>query len=65
MKRSKRKPKPETEPREEDAALLPTEEERDDPEALHQAEESLGISEWIDPDTGGPAEDGIPRLEDH
>lgn len=32
---------------------------------LHEAESELGISQWIDPDTGGPAEDSIPRLEDH
>ena len=38
-----------------------------DPEAetLQEAESELGISEWIDPDTGGPAEDNVPRLEDH
>lgn len=34
-------------------------------ESLQEAESELGISEWIDPDTGGPAEDSIPRLEDH
>jgi hypothetical protein len=34
-------------------------------ETLQEAESELGISEWIDPDTGGPAEDHIPRLEDH
>ncbi|HEX7053603.1 MAG TPA: hypothetical protein VF211_06665 [Burkholderiales bacterium] len=34
-------------------------------DSLQQAESELGISEWIDPDTGGPAEDNIPRLEDH
>lgn len=34
-------------------------------ETLQEAESELGISEWIDPDTGGPAEDNIPRLEDH
>lgn len=34
-------------------------------ESLHEAESEIGVSEWIDPDTGGPAEDGIPRLEDH
>lgn len=34
-------------------------------ETLREAESELGISEWIDPDTGGPAEDSIPRLEDH
>ena len=37
----------------------------DDPEALHQAESELGISEWIDPDSGEPAEDSVPRIEDH
>lgn len=35
------------------------------PESLQEAESELGISEWIDPDTGGPAEDNVPRLEDH
>jgi hypothetical protein len=34
-------------------------------EGLQEAESELGINEWIDPDTGGPAEDNIPRLEDH
>lgn len=65
MKRTKQKPKPQPEPREADAELLPTEDERDDPDALHEAEQELGINEWIDPDTGVPAEDNIPRLEDH
>lgn len=32
---------------------------------LQEAESEIGISEWIDPDTGGPAEDSVPRLEDH
>ena len=38
-----------------------------DPEAetLQEAESELGISDWIDPDTGGPAEDSIPHIEDH
>jgi hypothetical protein len=36
-----------------------------DPDALPEAESDLGINEWIDPDTGGPAEDSVPRLEDH
>jgi hypothetical protein len=35
------------------------------PETLQEAESELGIAEWIDPDTGGPAEDGVHRLEDH
>src|SRR3954471_5568728 len=34
-------------------------------DTLQEAESEVGISEWIDPDTGGPAEDSIPRLEDH
>jgi hypothetical protein len=34
-------------------------------ETLQEAESELGISEWTDPDTGGPAEDHVPRIEDH
>ena len=34
-------------------------------EDLHEAESEIGVSEWIDPDTGVPAEDHVPRLEDH
>lgn len=34
-------------------------------ETLEQAESELGIADWIDPDTGELAEEGIPRLEDH
>lgn|SRR5690348_194857 len=34
-------------------------------EGLQEAESELGINEWIDPDTGGPAEDNVPRIEDH
>jgi hypothetical protein len=34
-------------------------------ETLAEAESEIGISEWIDPDTGVPAEEGVPRLEDH
>lgn len=37
----------------------------DAPESLQEAESELGISEWIDPDSGVPAEDNVPRLEDH
>jgi hypothetical protein len=40
-------------------------EELELPQALQEAESELGISEWIDPDTGGPAEDNVPRIEDH
>jgi hypothetical protein len=42
-----------------------TEDEFEAGESLHEAESEIGVSEWIDPDTGGPAEDNIPRLEDH
>jgi hypothetical protein len=34
-------------------------------ETLQEAESEIGISEWIDPDTGEPAEESIPRLEEH
>jgi hypothetical protein len=34
-------------------------------ETLAEAEDEIGISGWIDPDTGEPAEDSIPRTEDH
>ena len=34
-------------------------------ESLREAEAELGISDWIDPDTGAPAEGmGHPHLED-
>jgi hypothetical protein len=32
---------------------------------LQEAESDIGVSEWIDPETGGPAEDSVPRIEDH
>ncbi|MCU0969067.1 MAG: hypothetical protein MUF03_09650 [Rubrivivax sp.] len=34
-------------------------------ETLQEAEQELGIAEWIDPETGAPAEDVHARLEDH
>ena len=34
-------------------------------ETLAEAEDEIGISDWIDPDTGQPAEEYIPRTEDH
>ena len=34
-------------------------------ETLAEAENEIGISGWIDPDTGQPAEESIPRTEDH
>ena len=42
-----------------------TAEELEAGESLQEAESEIGMSEWIDPDTGGPAEDNIPRIEDH
>ena len=42
---------------------------REDPtfqatDSVAEAEAELGISEWIDPDTGVPAEESVPRIED-
>ncbi len=66
MKRIRREPQPKVEKSPDaDAELLPTDEELDTAEDLHEAEAELGINEWIDPDTGVPAEDSVPRLEDH
>lgn len=33
-------------------------------ESLEEAEDELGISDWVDPDTGEPAEDSQTRLND-
>ena len=65
MKKAKRTPpkkSPSPEKREEDR-LLDVEEA--DGQDLQEVESELGISQWIDPDTGDPAEDSVPRLEDH
>lgn len=34
-------------------------------ETLEEAESEIGVAEWIDPDTGEPAEEQVPRIEDH
>ena len=34
-------------------------------ETLEEAEDEIGVAGWIDPDTGEPAEEGVPRIEDH
>lgn len=34
-------------------------------ETLTEAEREVGVAEWIDPETGAPAENGAPRVEDH
>ena len=33
-------------------------------ETLEEAEAEIGISDWIDPETGEPAEDSMPHLND-
>ena len=43
----------------------PTEGDLEAENGLQEAESELGINDWIDPDTGGPAEDHIPHIEDH
>jgi hypothetical protein len=42
-----------------------TPEEFEAGESLQEAESEIGMAEWIDPDTGVPAEDHVPRIEDH
>jgi hypothetical protein len=34
-------------------------------ETLEEAESEVGMADWIDPDTGEPAEEQVPRIEDH
>ena len=34
-------------------------------ETVEEAEAELGVSDWIDPETGELAEESVPRLEDH
>jgi hypothetical protein len=34
-------------------------------ESQAEAEQELGIGEWLDPETGARAEDGVTRIEDH
>lgn len=34
-------------------------------ETLAQAEDDIGVDTWIDPETGAPAEEQRPRIEDH
>jgi hypothetical protein len=32
-------------------------------ETLQEAEAEIGIADWVDPSTGEPAEESVPRLE--
>lgn len=34
-------------------------------ETIAEAEDEVGIADWIDPETGLPAEDSVPRTENH
>ena len=34
-------------------------------ESVEEAEEEIGIADWVDPDTGELAEELTPRIEDH
>ena len=34
-------------------------------ESVQQAESEIGISDWVDPETGELAEELTPRIEDH
>ena len=33
-------------------------------ESLKEAEGEIGMADWIDPETGEPAEEQVPRIED-
>lgn len=48
-----------------EAELLSEDSEYAASDTVQEAESEAGISEWIDPDTGDPAEDSVPRIEDH
>lgn len=48
------------------ADLLAAEETGLEPvETLQEAEEEVGIADWIDPETGEPGEETRPRIEEH
>jgi hypothetical protein len=34
-------------------------------ETVQEAEAEIGITDWTDPETGEPAEESVPRLEEH
>ena len=34
-------------------------------ESVQEAESEIGIADWVDPETGEPAEENVPRIEDH
>jgi hypothetical protein len=34
-------------------------------ETAQEAEAEIGIADWVDPETGEPAEEGVPWVEEH
>lgn len=34
-------------------------------ETLQEAESEIGMADWIDPETGAPAEEQVPQIEEH
>jgi hypothetical protein len=48
-----------------EADLLSEGSEYEPSDTLQEAESEAGISDWIDPDTGGPAEDSVPHIDDN
>ena len=34
-------------------------------ETLGEAEDEIGVADWTDPETGEPAEEQVPRIEEH
>ena len=34
-------------------------------ETVEEAEAEIGIADWVDEETGAPAEESVPRIEDH
>lgn len=34
-------------------------------QTTEEAEQDVGIADWVDPETGLPAEESVPRIEDH
>lgn len=34
-------------------------------ETVQEAESEIGVADWVDPETGEPAEETVPRIEDH
>ncbi|HSD53507.1 MAG TPA: hypothetical protein VLC47_05050 [Burkholderiales bacterium] len=34
-------------------------------ESVEEAESEIGIADWIDAETGAPAEESVPRIEEH